>query len=124
MITVPWSKVEISQVERKKKNPTDIIQHQLLYIRLLKMEIIGTHGDISKCCKGHVNDSSRHANSIFSLSEEHQALAGTKMRLLNLQQHVLLHNSLFTSLWAPEKPPPPPPPPQTTKGGGGRGACT
>lgn len=50
-------------------------------------------GTLVKSCKGHVNDSSRHANSIFSLSEEHQALAGTKMRLLHLQQPVLLHNT-------------------------------
>ena len=43
-------------------------------------------GALVKCCKGHVNESSRHANSICSLSEEHQSLAGIKMRLLKLQQ--------------------------------------
>lgn len=62
-------------------------------------------GTLVECCKGHVNDSSRHVNSIFLLSEEHQPLEGTKMRLLNLQQPVLLHSFLFTPVWAPEKPP-------------------
>lgn len=66
-------------------------------------------GTLVKCCKGHVNDSSRHANSIFSMGEEHQALASTKMRLLNLQQPVPLHNFPFTPVWAPEKPWPPTP---------------
>ena len=42
-------------------------------------------GALAKCCKGRVNESSRHANSICSLSEEHQSLAGIKMRLLKLQ---------------------------------------
>lgn len=58
-------------------------------------------GTLVKCCKGHVNESSRHANSICSLSEEHQSLAGIKMRLLKLQQPVLLHNSPFAPAWAP-----------------------
>ena len=52
-------------------------------------------GALVKSCKGHVNESSRHANSICSLSEEHQSLAGIKMRLLKLQQLFLLHNSPF-----------------------------
>lgn len=60
-------------------------------------------GTLVKFCKGHVNDSSTHANPIFLLSEEHQALADTKMTPLNLQQPVLLHNSPFTPVWAPEK---------------------
>lgn len=65
-------------------------------------------GALGKCCKGHVNESSRHANSICSLSEEHQSLAGIKMRLLKLQQPFLLHNSPFTvQASAPEKPWPP-----------------
>lgn len=61
-------------------------------------------GALAKCCRGHVNESSRHANSICSLSEEHQSLAGIKMRLLMLQQPFLLHNSPFTvQSSAPEK---------------------
>lgn len=64
-------------------------------------------GTLVKCCKGHVNESSRHANSICSVSEEHQSLAGIKMRLFKLQQPVSLHHSPFTPVGAPEKPQPP-----------------
>lgn len=72
-------------------------------------------GALAKCCKGHVNESSRHANSICSLSEEHQSLAGIKMRLLKFQQPFLVRtttptpttavvaSSLFKS-WPLEKP--------------------
>lgn len=60
-------------------------------------------GALVKWCKGHVNESSRHANSICSLSEEHQSLAGIKMRLLKLQQSFLVAQLAS----APEKPWPP-----------------
>lgn len=53
-------------------------------------------GALAKCCKGHVNESSRHANSICSLSEEHQSLAGIKMRLLKFQQPFLVRTTTRT----------------------------
>ncbi len=51
---------------------------------------------------------SHHANSICSLSEEHQSLAGIKMRLFKLQQPLMLHVSPLTvQTLAPETPWPP-----------------
>lgn len=48
MRTVTCSKVEISHQEIKKKSTGDIIPHQFLYINLLKMENVGTRGDVSE----------------------------------------------------------------------------
>lgn len=75
--------------EKKKKAATDITANQSLNIKLLKMEkwnMFECTGVLVKPRKGHVNESSGHANSICSLSEEHQSLAGIKMRLFKLQQ--------------------------------------